>query len=53
MRGVLTVFATIVAVSGLVLAGSEGPEGLAQVIVCTVGVGMFAGGMYWISRIHG
>ena len=41
----------MIAISGLVMAGSETSSIVSQFICCTTGVCMFAGGLYGISVI--
>ena len=52
MKTMLTILAGVIAVSGLVLAGAETANLATQFGICSLGVCLFAGGMFWISKIH-
>ena len=51
MKRIEATLAGMIAVSGLVLAGAETQNLTIQLLTCLAGVCLFAGGMYWISKI--
>ena len=52
MKTMATTIAAMIAISGLVLAGSEAQNFTQQFAVCSAGMGFFAAGMWWIAQIH-
>jgi len=52
MKLTSTILAGMIAVTGLILAGSETQSIAAQFLIAFAGINMFAGGMFWLTRIH-